>query len=111
MGETRNTALGILADLESHLRPVGDRFADMASELARLVVQDFDAASEHYCSLDWWGGAGSLADEIPQQSSVARHVMRLLVELVDAFELLGVECPRARSWASVFRDWLTDGVF
>jgi hypothetical protein len=85
------------------------RRAEIARHLYRTAV-DEPAQIEHvYCSLDWCGGSGSMADFNPSNRNINRRYLQLLVELVQAFERSGYHCPRARAWASDFAGWLRSG--
>jgi hypothetical protein len=62
-----------------------------------------------YCSLDWWGGPGSMADFAPNDPLLRRRYLQLLIALVQTFDKAGVPCPKARSWTEVFEQWLDAG--
>jgi len=92
--------------------PVADvprSFVDLALFLGEVVDQHPDRITATYCSVDWWGGAGSMADlSLPDKdANQSRH--RLLADLVDTFESAGYSCPRARQWRDTFRHWLKSG--
>jgi hypothetical protein len=74
---------------------------------------DLVNAAPIYQSLDWWGGAGSIADQAGEglQSDQKKKVLRLIAELRDVFHEAGIDYSRADIWADVFRGWLRDGVF
>lgn len=84
--------------------------AKMALELADVVKSRPTEIGARYCSLDWWGGSGSMADYLHDNRAVRQRYMRLLVSLVHAFEAAGFECPRATSWADIFEGWLNSGI-
>ena len=83
--------------------------AGIARHLYRTVVDEPEQITPVYCSLDWWGAAGSMADYAPSDREVNRRYLQLLVALVQAFEKYGYHCPRARYWVDVFADWLRSG--
>lgn len=75
-------------------------------ELAEVVKQQSpESIAGHYCSLNWWGGAGSMADFCAPEP-----YNRLLIRLVHAFEAAGYNCERAASWIRVFEDWVNHGI-
>jgi hypothetical protein len=86
------------------------KIAEVARHLNRTVVNHPEQIEHVYCSLDWWGGSGSMADFIPADDRVRRRHLQLLVALVQAFERHGYHCPRARSWIDIFSNWLQSGV-
>ena len=57
---------------------------------------------EQYCSLDWWGGAGSMADYEPTIRASGAPYANVLVRLVREFESAGFQCRRAAGWATHF---------
>jgi len=63
-----------------------------------------------FCSVEMWGGAGSVADvyfEVPQKDGL---MSSLLVELVREFERRGITYERAAWTASVNENWLEQGI-
>jgi len=75
--------------------------------------RDLASAAPIYQSLDWWGGAGSIADEAGEglQSAQKKRVLELITDVRDVFHKAGIDYSRADMWAEVFRGWLRDGVF
>jgi hypothetical protein len=60
--------------------------AIVARHLYFTVTEHPHQIAETYCSLDWWGGAGSMADyELPDRKAQRRY-LQLLVDLVEIFE-------------------------
>jgi hypothetical protein len=83
--------------------------AEGARHLYRVVIEQPEQVAQVYCSVDWWGGSGSMADFAPANRSVNRRYLQLLVALVRAFERSGYDCPRASGWADIFEMWLVRG--
>jgi len=101
--------VGVLSEIAALLDQDSFR-AKMALELADVVTSRPTEIGTRYCSNDWWGGSGSMADYIPDDQGVRSPYARLLIRLIRAFEAAGFECPRAASWADVFEGWLNSGI-
>jgi hypothetical protein len=84
--------------------------AEIAGYLYAVAAEQPAQIARVYCSLDWWGGSGSMADFIPNDPLVRRRYLQLLVALVQAFEKAGISCPRAQSWAEILEKWLNAGI-
>jgi hypothetical protein len=84
--------------------------AEIARYLYATAAEQPAQIARVYCGLDWWGGSGSMADFVPNDPSVRRRYLQLLVALVQAFEKAGIPCPRAQSWAETFEQWLNAGI-
>jgi hypothetical protein len=108
MGSETPSAPVILRALRDEFEPIAPHFGRLAADLAEALATERNAAAL-YCSVDWWGGSGSVADFIPEDVDARRRIMRLLVDLVRAFDELGMPCPRASQWTSTFVLWLERG--
>jgi hypothetical protein len=84
--------------------------AKVARHLYSTVLEHPQQIAETYCSLDWWGGSGSMADYDLADRRAKRRFLQLLVNVVEIFEKAGYRCPRARSWVDIFSEWLRSGV-
>jgi hypothetical protein len=84
--------------------------AEIARYLYAAAAEQPAQISRVYCSSDWWGGSGSMADFVPYDPLVRRRYLQLLVALVHTFEKASISCPRAQSWAEIFKQWLDAGV-
>jgi hypothetical protein len=83
--------------------------AEGARHLCRIAIDRPEQVAQVYCSVDWWGGSGSMADFSPPDKGVNRRYLQLLAALVRAFERAGYDCSRAKSWAEIFEMWLSRG--
>src|SRR5262245_42761521 len=110
MGTDTSSALSVLRALQDEFEPIAPHYRQMAADLAEALLAERSKAEALYCSVDWWGGSGSVADFIPQDGNVRRRIMRLLVDLVQACDELGMPCPRATQWTSTFVYWLERGI-
>ena len=102
-------ALHVLRELQREFG-VNSYFARLAGELAVALETDRALAATRYCSVDWWGGSGSMADFIPEDIDARRRIMKLMVELVRSFDELNIPCPRAAQWTRIFSRWLERGI-
>jgi hypothetical protein len=102
-------ALHVLRELQREFG-VGTYFAGLAGELAAALEADRTLAATRYCSVDWWGGSGSMADFIPEDIDARRRIMKLMIEVVRSFDELGIHCPRAAQWTGTFSYWLERGI-
>ena len=100
----------VLRELQNEFEPIAPHYRQLAAELAEALATERSKATALYCSVDWWGGSGSVADFIPEDVDVRRRIMRHLVDLVRAFDELGMPCPRASQWTSTFVYWLERGI-
>jgi hypothetical protein len=99
-------ALMVLRELSDEFEQISPHFRQLSADLAEALTTDPTKAPAMYCNVDWWGGSGSVADFVPVDVNTRRRIMRLLVDLVQAFDELGVTCPRASWWVDVFVEWL-----
>ena len=81
--------------------------AKVARHLYFTVTEYPQRIAETYCSRDWWGGAGSMADYLLADPKANRRYLELLVDLVEVFEKAGYRCPGTRSRADIFAKWLS----
>jgi hypothetical protein len=110
MSADTNTALVVLRALQDEFELIAPHFRQLAVDLAKALATERSKAKALYCNVDWWGGSGSVADLIPEDVNARRRIMRLLVDLVRAFDELGIPCPRASQWTSIFVYWLQRGM-
>jgi hypothetical protein len=98
--------------LEAAAHLEGIRYDDhvaLARGLVLVAGEEPGQIARHYCSVEWWGGSGSMADlDITDRQFRRRHT-ELLVALVKLCRDAGVECPRAERWNATFESWLRDG--
>ena len=85
-------------------------FADLALNMASVVIERPEQFANLYCSLEWWGGSGSMADLHISDKALRRRQLELMIELVNLCDSSGVDCPRAQRWAGVFEAWLRNDV-
>jgi hypothetical protein len=104
------SATVVLRALQDEFEPIAPHFCRLTAALAAALATDRAKAEALYCSADWWGGSGSVADFIPEDVGVRHRIMRLLVDLVQAFDELGMPCPRASHWTGTFVKWLDNGI-
>src|SRR5215813_7405853 len=90
MGTDASSALAVLRALQDEFEPIAPHFRQMAAGLAEALLTARSKAATLYCSVDWGGGSGSVADFNPHDRNVRRRIMRLLVDLVQACDALGV---------------------
>lgn len=100
----------VLRALQHEFEPICPHFSQLAADLVEALATKPSKAAALYCSVDWWGGSGSVADFIPEDVDARRRIMRLLIDLNRAFHSLGMPCPRASQWTSVFSGWLESGI-
>lgn len=110
MNERSHSAESILRALQNEFETHAPHFRQLAADLVEAVVTDFSRAARLYRTVDWWGGSGSVADFVPDDVDARRRIMRLLVDLVQAMDGLGIPCPRASQWTDTFADWLERGI-
>jgi len=84
----------------------------------KLIAEGVSAYST-FANLDWWGGAGSIADvylhrlaqpESEEQKNDIRMFRSALIDIYDAMKANGVRMARADRWADVFRKWQQMGI-
>jgi len=100
----------VLRALQAEFEPIASHYRQLAVDLAEALATERSKAAALYCSVNWWGGSGSVADLIPADAEARRRILRLLVDLVRAFDELGMPCPRASQWTRVFVHWLDSGI-
>jgi hypothetical protein len=64
-----------------------------------------------YCSVEMWGGSGSVADLSLDEPKAQKRSCELLSRLNAEFRDAGIECARADQWTNTFDQWLDDDVF
>jgi hypothetical protein len=69
-------------------------------ELKLALERGLPEFGRAYCSANWWGGAGSMSDLWPGDSSETSKYRRLLIELVEKVEALEGHCDIASMRAS-----------
>ena len=110
--------------IERLLRTYGvETQANLASRTAERIAagEGLDVLS----TLDWWGGAGSIADvhlsrkpwdlgrpaeELDRERRDNSALRKALIEVHARMEKAGVHYDRAASWAAVFQDWKDEGL-
>lgn len=118
--------MGILTHIlriERLLRAYGlETQANLASRTAERIAagEGLDVLS----TLDWWGGAGSIADvhlsrepwdpgrpaeELDRERSDRSALRKALIEVHAGMEKAGVLHDRAASWAAAFQKWKDEG--
>ena len=103
-------AVAVLHELQGAFEPLNAYFAGLAGTLANALQTDRAVAAAQYCSGDWWGGSGSMADYIPDDIDARRRIMQLMIDVVRSFDELGIHCPRATQWTGTFSYWLERGI-
>jgi hypothetical protein len=78
---------------------------------AAALAGDVAEVRAQFCSLEMWGGSGSVADLSLDEPSAQRRSCRLLSRLNAEFRNAGFECARADQWTDTFDQWLEQGVF
>jgi hypothetical protein len=76
-----------------------------------VLTGDVADVRAEFCSLDMWGGSGSVADLSLRDPRARRRSCHLLSRLNAEFRDAGFECARANQWTDVFDQWLERGVF
>ena len=102
--QSTTTELSVLIGEESP----GHR--NLATRLGKVAMEEREKLAPEYCSLNWWGGSGSMADLILKDRKRQHRQLELLVSLVETFEGAGYDCPRARQWVDTFKRWLKKGI-
>jgi hypothetical protein len=85
--DTSSATVAIRA-LQDEFESISPHFRTLAADLAEALATDRSKAATLYCSVDWWGGSGSVADFFTEDLDARRRIMRLLVDLVRAFDEL-----------------------
>lgn len=100
--QTKAAILQILSEL-SQLPGLDAYRLGTAAKLAQIVETGTrEEILDQYCSLEWWGGAGSMADYEPTTRSSLLPYAKLLARLAREFEFAGFECQRAAGWTTHF---------
>jgi hypothetical protein len=74
-----------------------------AAALREAVSGTVDNFQTIYCSANWWGGAGSMVDYWARDASETSRYEAMLIELADAVEAWGLQCPAAKQRGNQLR--------
>lgn len=106
-----------------NLRDAFAKLADLLEQSGDKALADFirwetrtdEACARFACSLELWGGAGSVADQagIDAQTGESRRfraeIEHTLVGIATEQQRVGLKYPRATSWAQTFQKWAESG--
>ena len=102
----------VAAELASLIEASSLYHANIVRQLeAAVLTGDSSDIRKQFCSLDMWGGSGSVADLSLTPPDAQRRSCELLSRLNSAFRNAGIGCPRADQWTDTFDQWLDQGVF
>jgi hypothetical protein len=102
----------ITAELAGLIEANSAYHADIVRKLeATVLTGNSSDISKQFCSLDMWGGSGSVADLLLGKPEADKRSCELLSRLNLEFRNAGIACPRADQWTDTFDWWLAEGVF
>jgi hypothetical protein len=78
---------------------------------ATVIAADVGEIRAGFCSMDMWGGSGSVADLSLDDPIAQKRACELLSRLNAQFRDAGIKCARADQWTDTFDQWLDQGVF
>jgi len=94
--------------------------AEYVAQCRQKLDRDGTTAFRDFATLEWWGGAGSIADvnlyrETGAQRTATTNVddqkfRAALIAIYDQMKDAGVVMERAASWTDTFRDWRGQGI-
>jgi hypothetical protein len=97
--------LNTLGEMERMLRSHG--FPELGGRVARLAAEeDATVFAAQICSMEVWGGAGSIVDVTLNDLNDDRRFNELIVDLAEALDQLGLGTPRTRWVGQTIEDWL-----
>jgi hypothetical protein len=94
--------------------------AEHVAQCRQKLDRDGPTAFRDFATLEWWGGAGSIADvylyrETSGQCTATAIVddqkfRAALISIYDQMKDAGVVVERAESWTDIFREWRRQGI-
>ena len=101
----------IIAELRGLVGAESKHHAEIVGNLeVAILARAIPDVRTQFCSLDMWGGSGSVADLLLRKPGAQKRSCELLSRLNSEFRNAGIECPRANQWTTVFDEWLEQGV-
>ena len=116
----KDNVSGAFREAEMLLRKYGCLHQADIVHAGFLAVQgEGDAGYSKLATLDWWGGAGSVADVYLHQEGETftmgqekdnRALRAALMTIQESMRAAGVVFERADAWAGILTQWRTDGI-